>query len=168
MKIFLFIFSIILISIKTQQRIFRFPFKKKESNDKDIIKSVLENKIYTEINIGTPPQKIPVEINLDIFSFYLADPTIKGDFPKFNSSKSSSYSYSQRITFFNIQPFRSGYHSKDYLYFNNTKLSDFTFILADQLNNNNSGVLGFAPMCLHDKRVNDTNILEQLKKKKFS
>ena len=165
MKIFLFIFSIIFISIKTQQRIFRFPFKKKESNDKDIIKSVLENKIYTEINIGTPPQKIPVQINLDIFSFYLADPTIKGDFPKFNSTKSSSYSYSQRITFFNIQPFRSGYHSKDYLYFNNTKLSDFLFILADQLYNNNSGVLGFAPMCLHEKRVNDTNILDQLKKK---
>ena len=85
MKIILFIFSIIFISIKTQQRIFRFPFKKKESNDKDIIKSVLENKIYTEINIGTPPQKIPVQINLDIFSFYLADPTIKGEkLPSFN------------------------------------------------------------------------------------
>ena len=166
MKIIFLFFSIFILNIfkANSKGIYRLPFKKRETHNKDMIINIIKNEIVTEISIGNPGQKIPLLICLDTFSFYVADPTIVGDFPKFNPNKSSTYNLIKKNSY-SVQPFYSGYHSKDIISFNNTIINDFTFVLADNLKYNSSGAIGLSPTPYNDNKINDCNIVEQLKKK---
>jgi hypothetical protein len=166
MKINFLFFSIFIIFIHkiNSLGIFRLPFKKRETHNKDKIMDIIKNEIVTEISIGSPGQKLPLLICVDTYSFYVADPTIMGEFSKFDSNKSSTYKLIQKNTY-SIQPFYSGYHSKDTISFNNTNINDFIFVLADKLKYNSSGAIGLSPTHYHDSKISDCNIVEQLKKK---
>ena len=166
MKINFLFFSIFILIINKSHNlgIYRLPFKKRETHNKDKIVNIIKTELVTEISIGSPGQKLPLTINLDTFSFYVAHTSITGDFPKFNLEKSSTYKLINKYTY-SIQPFFSGYHSNDTISFNNTNIPEFIFVLADNLKYNSSGAIGLSPTAYHDHKINDCNIIEQLKKK---
>ncbi len=125
-----------------------------------------ENDIITnDITFGTPEQKIPLHIKCEVFSLYVSSTLILGDFPKYDSSKSSTYKLLETRSY-NIQPFSKAQNVLDTIKINNKEILKYNFIVAETLRYNQSGVLGLLPNSNNDILLNGTNIIKQLKEEK--
>jgi hypothetical protein len=162
-KIYLLIFLIQL----TSSSIFYINFKKEGPDPKkELIDNMYENDIITnDITFGTPEQKIPLHIKCEVFSLYVSSTLILGDFPKYDSSKSSTYKLLETRSY-NIQPFSKAQNVLDTIKINNKEILKYNFIVAETLRYNQSGVLGLLPNSNNDILLNGTNIIKQLKEEK--
>ena len=94
----------------------------------------LSNEIFTDIEIGTPIQKIPININFENYPFFISGSELK-NLPNifFNESKSLTYkknsTYSYEISHY---LFEKGYFSNDTIILNNNKINELIFILASK------------------------------------
>ena len=141
-----YIFLLLIVVINTNNKIYRIPFGQHNceyalhtsSNSSNIIENILFNIIYINISIGTPPQKIPFQLNMDSESFFVP-------FNYFNPNKSSTYESisKKKLSFYNLD-LKNGFISKDYIYIDNIKEKiDFVYATGFKKNNNigNIGLL---------------------------
>jgi len=125
-----FIFNcLLLLIIQIKNQIIIVPFKTSNPsklNQDNYITELINNKVYIEIKIGTPYQKIPVLLKLNQIPFFITSSSYNKDIIKFNSSKSDTY----------IQNSDKDYISNDYDY-NHAFLGE-DILSIDNISNQNS------------------------------
>ena len=129
-----------------------------ESLTKSIIRDLYESNIFINLKIGTPTQKIKLQINPNSDDFFVAKIDANFDiyYPKrnesyfyYNQSLSSTFSYQvgkESETYFS-HPHISHYvqDNIDFISTNNNKeinIQDFKFLLAAQVRESFQGVIG--------------------------
>ena len=131
--------------------------------------SSFNNKIQTQIKIGTPYQEInllikTLRIPLSINSIRMGTYHII----RFNESNSSSFiPLHEKPYYYGELDFTNAIKSKEIIYFNNELiLNNFSFLLGieDFYNHRESGVLGLQ-LPDSDQRVKDISFIKQLKEK---
>ena len=164
---------ILLIFLKISFQI-TFPFIRENFtllSGKNIHSLLFENKIQTNILIGTPQIKIPLNIKTQQYTLSIVSSNIKikEKIPLFNERNSSS------IKFFYLDP--DDYLNEDFTFgslgtetFNfgkeNITLEQIQFLLAYGLNVIESGVLGLN-LFYKNFNLKFTNIINQLKQRKI-
>ena len=164
---------ILLIFLKISLQI-TFPFNRENFtllSGKNIHSLLFENKIQTNILIGTPQIKIPLNIKTQEYTLSIVSSNIKikEKIPLFNERNSSS------IKFFYLDP--DDYLNEDFTFgslgtetFNfgkeNITLEQIQFLLAYGLNVIESGVLGLN-LFYKNFNLKFTNIINQLKQRKI-
>ena len=141
------------------------PFKK-EDNIKSLRDFIFFNRIKSEINIGSPSQKIKVYFSFERYSTFITSKEIK-KIGQFNKLKSNTYveksSYNSTY-YFDEKPVITR-KSSDILSFNNNNKCKFNFyfIFFSEEENNKipPGVIGLKP---EENGYEDDNFLFQLKK----
>ncbi len=162
---------IIFIKISFSYNYIKIPFErtyKEKITEKNYIDSLLNSQLTCKIPIGTPQQILPLNIKLNTYTTYISSSSIKEpeSMIKFNELKSSSYKkISDKIEYYDYQDFSYGIKSIDkfYLNVNNNTHQDITFILATQLRNNETGILGLNTRFVRSIHLGDINLIKQLK-----
>ena len=125
MKKITFIFYFILVNIifiKCKKIV--IPFKTVNTGDSNYIKSLLQNQIYTELQIGTPKQTIYIAISTETAFFAIESYLINDTF--YSDKRSTSFKNNTYIYYYETnQRMKKGYILND------------TFYFKDSINNNN-------------------------------
>ena len=131
-----------------------------------------DNKIFIDIEVGTPPQKIPINLKFENYPFFIISSQSE-NLPKkyFNETKSSSYKKNSSNPY-NIsrELFSECYFSNDTVNLNQNIIKEFNFILASKMNNkeiNYSGQIGLrlGPTTKErNEKTADYNFINSLKK----
>ena len=136
----------------------------------NIFKTLLINDIYTNITIGNPKQVIPTSIKLQNYPFYIISKNgkAKQDY-YFDEKLSTSYNKIEHKAFYYIEDdLYEGDIATENFQFGNKEITNFTFILVNELNdikniyeggniglrNNYGSLIGYE----------GTNIVDNLKK----
>ena len=64
----------------------------------NLMENLFTNKIYIEIKIGTPEQKIPMYLKTKTFSSFITGKNFKESIKKYDYSKSTTFKYLDDIT----------------------------------------------------------------------
>jgi hypothetical protein len=135
-------------------------------NSNDEVEKNIYNNIFIDIEIGTPPQKIPFKFSTSSFGTYVASDLITGNFEKFTDSLSRTFNLlSEETISFHIQPVETGHIGSDIMLINNYKFNGMKFIIADKMHHPVSGVIGLKTQDKHDEKVLDCNFIKNLKQK---
>ena len=142
-KIIFYSFLLYIRFTKSNNNIYKIPFSlyrnKKLENSFDLLHNILYNSIYVNLSIGTPPQIIPFELNVN-------SQTFSAPIMLFDKNQSSSYEYfPKREISFENEDAAYGFNSKDILNINDDKKQKINFILGTQFKNknyNNLGIIG--------------------------
>ena len=167
MKIFFNIFLIYIFSFKYEySQIITFPFKRILShiiNETNFYSNYEENKIYTSIDIGTPPKKLEVQIKMKQYSL-----CIRKDDSIYEYNSSSSYKKNEdefSHTKYNSDYERAIPSNETFILGNkNDKLYDFKFLLTTLTWYNMYGIIGLQIQENERKTIN-YNLVPQLKRK---
>ena len=162
-----FIFSIQFISIPFKNDINSIP---NDLYPQDLIKHLIQNEIYTEINIGQPNQKLTFFININSYHTYiLKESNEEKKYIQYYSNQSSSFQKNEnkRIDYTD-NDFNSGYNVSDKItineYFQNYNLN---FILVSKINNltktNFVGSLGFGVTEMGQPCAKNAGLIYQLR-----
>ena len=162
---------IIFIKISFSYNYIKIPFErtyKEKITEKNYIDSLLNSQLTCKIPIGTPQQILPLNIKLNTYTTYISSSSIKEpeSMIKFNELKSSSYkNKSDKIEYYDYQDFSHGIKSTDNFYLSENKniYHEITFILATQLRNNETGILGLNTRFVRSIHLGDINLIKQLK-----
>ena len=135
-------------------------------NSNDEVEKNIYNNIFIDIEIGTPPQKIPFKFSTNSFGTYVASDLITGNFEKFTDSLSRTFNLlSEETISFYIQPVNTGHIGSDIMTMNNYKFNEMKFIIADKMNHPISGAIGLKTQDTHDEKVLECNFIKNLKQK---
>jgi hypothetical protein len=133
---------------------------------KDPIENYTYNNLYIDLEIGTPPQKIPFKFSTNSFGTYVASDLISGNFEKFTDSLSRTFNLlSDETISFHIQPVNDGHIGTDIIKVNDYVFKDIKFIIADRMNHPISGAIGLKAQDTHDEKVHQCNFIKNLKEK---
>ena len=141
------------------------PFKK-ENNVKSLKDFIFYNRIISEINLGSPSQKIKIYFSFDRYSTFITSKEIKkiGQFNKLKSNTYEEKSSYNSTYYFDEKPVIAK-TSTDILLFNNNNKCKFKFYLIIFSEEENKkippGVIGLKP---DENEYEDDNFLCQLKK----
>ena len=146
--ILLFILIVLFSILKTQVII--IPFKTKFFNElshENFMSELVNNKIYIELKIGTPYQKIPVLLKLGQVPFFITSSIYNKDIIKFNSSKSTSYTQEANKEYQYNYDYTHAYLGEDIITIENISNKDLflnrtEFFLAINLTQENENVTG--------------------------
>ena len=159
MKIF---FILLFFNYTTSINYIILPLKKNRevfSQYQNILELLLNNEVYSEFYIGSPPQILKGFFNFLEHDSYIKKKTING---VFDEQKSSTYISEKERLYYNSK-YSKGFPSKDYLIFNNSKsnsiLKNFSFVLASNITTEiNELNIGLKP-----KEFLDDTFFQQLK-----
>ena len=146
------------------------PFKK-ENKINSLTDFIFYNRIISEINLGSPSQKIKIYFTFERYSSFIASKEIK-NIGQFNKLKSKTYeeksSYNSTY-YFDEKPVTTK-NSYDIISFNDNKNAQFKFnfnliVFSEEENQKiPSGIIGLKP---EENTYDDENILIQLIKQKI-
>ena len=116
---FIILFIITFHSILCDNSIYKLPFglfySFEKNNSIELIKYIFDNFIYVNLTIGTPPQIIPFQLDINSQTFYVSN-------KYFNRNASSTYELlSKEENFYSYEDAISGFNSKDILNINGVK-----------------------------------------------
>ena len=138
-----FLFLLLIKIFLSNNQIYKIPFglfyNKTSKFDSDIVNNIIDNRIYLNLSIGTPPQLLPFELDINSQTFCVSNDL-------FNSNKSLTYEdLSNKQVYFNYEDAEKGYSSKDIININNENNNKINFILGTRFKTkkkNNLGIIG--------------------------
>ena len=169
-----FILTLINITYFITCNYISFPFhrniSKKYMTTDNIINILIENKIYIELEIGTPIQKIPMFLKLREYITFITSDSCENKIIKFFPKDSSSIKYitEEKKDF--------PYHCKEGLLIsekitlNKKPIENFNLGLANKLSNNAkemSGEIGLKLNKIYNNILENATFIQQLKEKKI-
>jgi len=168
------IFLNIFHSFCLQGGIIDFPFTKivpdlKNKSPEDILfKGLQDNRIVTEIKVGTEPQKIPMDIDLFYYDFFVAGKTKENNNSSnilFDQLNSKTFYQKEQFADFGGRGFTIGYKASDlFLNSNDNQNYNLSFILAMDPDEGVSGMIGLKINSQEDEEIIEYNFIKQLKK----
>jgi len=147
-----FIFINLAFNIKKSvQSYIIYPFKKSTKQIKLYPENLLQNDLEITIQIGTPPQKIDLNIRFQTYTFFIASLKANVSFPVFNESNSSSLiMVSNRVSSVVGQEYINCFRINESIIINHQEIKNISLALATLLAYNESGVIGFGLVKSHD------------------
>ena len=155
---------------------FKSRFNKNNMNKDNAMEMLINNDIFTQIEIGSNNQIIEMNIKLQKDSTFLLSTSCRENIfsKKFNENKSETYEILLPNKTYYMYEFKDGIHSKDnIILLSNTtkiKINDFKFMLAtaiwDDFQKYMGGMIGLI-LTNKDDIPNDTDFITQLKSKKI-
>jgi len=147
-----FIFIVLILNIKkTFQSYIVYPFKRSTKQIKFYPENLLQNDLEITIEIGTPPQKIDLNIRFQTYTFFISSLKAKLPFPAFNENNSTTFvKISNRISYVGGQEMIACYRINESLLIKQQEIKNISLALATSLNYNESGVIGFRLVKSHD------------------
>ena len=138
-----FYFLIIIMIIKKSiQSYVVYPFKKSKKENKIYPENIIQNDIEITIEIGTPPQKIDLNIRSSEFTFFVTSYRVYLPYQTFNETNSKSLIKLVNATTFNGKEYKKGEKISESIIINDQPINDITLILATLLEYKESGALG--------------------------
>ena len=155
--------SLILIKLSSENHV-KYKFKKISNPTKTLMENILQNDLEISMYIGTPPQKVNLNLRSKSYAFFIAGSEVKLNLTKFNETKSSSYKkLTEKPTKFLNLEYSRGYKISESLLINNKIINDITLVLASELNYFESGALGLKLVYNHEF-TDELSFIYQLKK----
>jgi hypothetical protein len=161
-------------SLCLQGDVIDLPFTKivpdlSNQSPEDILRKRLhENRIITEIKVGTEPQKIPMRIDLFYYDFYISGKTKENEKSTniiFDQSNSKTFYQKEKFAEFGGRGFNIGYKASDiFLNSDDNQNYNLSFILAMDSDEGNSGMIGLKISSQEDEEIIEYNFIKQLKK----
>ena len=169
-KIFFFLFFLFKL-VFNQKGTVTLPFKKvtpdlNGATPKDFFSpKMASNLIMAELRIGTRPQTMKLRLEFDSYFFYIASQSSSTEI-KFNEKESKTYKILEDKPI-NIEKNElKAIYSSDYIYFNNDKQYNATFLLVTVKDPENSG--GLIGLNMEDekevKKYSKYNFINELKR----
>jgi hypothetical protein len=120
-----------------------YPFKKSKKEMKSYPEDLLQNDLEITIEIGTPPQRIDLNLRSESYAFFVTGSEVKLPYATFNEKNSKTLSkFNTEPYTFGGQEFRKGLKINETIIINNKPINNISLILATQLLYNESGALG--------------------------
>ena len=167
---FFFILNILFIYIKC---VIKIPFKRyfpQKLTSENLMEELQSNYLSVNFKIGVPSQQIPFIIKMKENPIFITKKDHPEDIIKFDEKLSKTLNITKNYFLINSD-INGGYQSYDIFDLgNNIKINDFSFILADKLNEKAkkiSGEIGLIFYTNADHRIFESNFLEQLKIRKL-
>lgn len=166
MKNSIYNFLILVLSLKyIYLQTITFPFKKiisPDINESDFYSNIAQNRIYTTIKIGTPPQEIKVQIKMLQFSLCVRNNTI------YDNNTSSSYKKNgNEFSSYNVDYYRAISSNESFIIGNENKtLDNIKFMLTTNSKYDSDGIFGLQ---IHENNylTYGHGLIHQLKLKKL-
>ena len=139
------IYSIIFLQFfKTSlQTYIVYPFKKSTKEKKIYPENLLQNDLEISLLIGTPPQKIDVNLRSKVYSFFITSSKVDLPYKTFNESKSKTLIKEQSEPEEYIgQEYSSGNLIYESIIVNGKEIKNISLILAASVAYKESGALG--------------------------
>ena len=152
-------------------KIFRLKFYKEKLSladsdpDNFIINKMSVSHIYTEIEVGTPGQKITMQMSMNDYCYFIVDKNcVKQNtaLSYFDPSKSTTFFSSQIKRAIILQPFQEMMEVKDVLELECGEI-DIEFPLVTKINKEVSGFIGLKLYDKYDLEFGKYNFIELLK-----
>lgn len=138
-----FIFIIFICFKKSFQNYVKYPFKKSKKQEKTYPENILQNDLEITLEIGTPPQKIDVNLRSQEYTFFIAGSEANLPYKTFDKSKSTSFVPNLNFTSnFSDREYRQGYSINETITINNKEYKNISLIYATLVSYNESGALG--------------------------
>ena len=159
-------FFIIFIKIK---KIFQshivYPFRKSTKEIKLYPENLLQNDLEITLEIGTPPQKIDVNLRSHFYTLFVSNSNVKLEYPTFNESNSESFiriskNYGSVIN----QEYRNCIYIYESIIINKKEIKNISLVLAASLAYKEAGALGLRLLRQHDFG-GDLSFIYQMKNK---
>ena len=171
MNLIFLIFILLQISKIITNNYFSFPFYTNITNQnitkENIIDILSDNKIYIELSIGTPIQKIPVYLKLTQFVTFISSNLCNNSIIKFNQNKTTSINYLSDLKNHSFIHCKEGYLISETINLNKKTIDNFKIILATKISSNDghSGELGLSLGFSNFNIFVNATFIQQLKQK---
>ena len=124
---FLIIIILLFFSINnSSQKYIKYPFKRiKPQNNKPLIETILQNDLEITIEIGTPSQKMNLNLRSQYYTFFVSGSKVNYPIKKFNENNSNTCKIlNDTIITYSGQEYRKGYKISETLMINGKKIND--------------------------------------------
>ena len=137
-------FILFVISFKkVYQSYIIYPFKKSIKQLKIYPEDILQNDLEITIEIGTPPQKIDLNLRSKEYTFFISSSDLNLPFTTFNRTNSNSFTRVMNFTStFNGKEYKKGFKINESIIINNEENKNISLIYATEISYNESGALG--------------------------
>ena len=167
----LFIDFFIIIFLKPINSLLTLNFKRnltKDLSPDNLMINLFKNDIYTNFDIGTPNQEIPISIKLQTYAFYIVSSESKISLKTFSSNDSKTF-YSTNNVIRNLmnEDFNFAFFSSDIINLSNiNKKNNFSFFLVKNTSNTEicegGGIgLNIKPKSPNIEKINFINELKE-------
>ena len=148
MKVFnIIIYYIIFCNLnKSNQTHIVFNFIKSTKESQNYPDNLIQNDLEITLEIGTPPQKIGLNLRSEIYAFSVTSSEVNIPYPTFKESNSSSLIKIQNETINWKEEFEEGYPIYESLIINKKEVKNVSLVLATSIAYNQTGVLGLRPL----------------------
>ena len=148
MKVLNIIIYYIIFSIlnKSNQTHITFNFTKSTKESQNYPDNLIQNDLEITLEVGTPPQKIGLNLRSQIYAFSITSSEVNLPYPTFNESNSSSLIKIKNETINWKEEFEDGYPIYESLIINNKEIKNVSLVLATSITYNQTGVLGLRPL----------------------
>jgi len=162
-KPFYFILLFIIVKESIQSHVV-YPFKKSRKEKKVYPEDIIQNDLEITIEIGTPPQKIDLNLRNSEFTFFVTSIRANLPYTTFNETNSKSYIKLVNNSSFNKKEYKMAEKISESITINNQKIDNITLILATSLVYKESGALGLK-LVLNRVGSDDLSFIYQMKNK---
>ena len=146
---FVILFSIIKLS--SQFSYIRFPFKTSIKEKKEYPENLLQNDIEITLDIGTPPQKVDLNLRSKSYTFFVTSVEVNLPYSTFNDSNSKTLiKETKKPDTYGLQEYSKGYKIYESIYINGKEIANVSLIMATALNYKESGALGLRLVDSHE------------------
>ena len=152
------------INISSQKYV-KYPFKRlKPQSNKPLVETILQNDLEITIEIGTPPQKINLNLRSQYYTFFVSGSKVNYPIKKFNENESNTCKIlNDTLSSYLGQEYSKGYKISETIKINGKKINNITLILASEINYIESGNIGLRPI-ESGYTLGDFNFIYQIKK----
>ena len=170
-NIFLFLIYLSYIQIILSNNLITIPFRKEVPNlsgatPSEIFQKIKDNIVLAEFNLGSPSQKLGIQLLLAEYGFYIGGHASHCA-QKFEEKSSNTYKKLAESKIFRISTLNEGVYSSDFFYFNNNfdDKKELNFLLGINTDKNKgAGIFGLNFQDSDTKMYADYNFINILKK----
>ena len=164
LKRFIFIISIFICFKKSFQTYVKYPFIKSKKGEKTYPDNILQNDLEVTLEIGTPAQKIDVNLRSQEYTFFITGSEANLPYKTFDKTKSTSFVRNLNFSSnFSDREYRQGYSVNETITINNKEYKNISLIYATLVSYNESGALGLK-LVSSRQYGDDLSFIYQLKK----
>ena len=150
---------------KSNQNYLIFPFQKTSKVNHLYPDNLLQNDIEITLLIGTPPQKVNLNLRSNLYTFFITSSKINLPFPTFNENNSQSLiKETKKAEPYMSKEYKEGFKIYETITLNEKEIKNISLILATSISYNQSGALGLRLSDNHEF-ANDLSFIYQIKHK---
>ena len=150
---------------KSNQNYLIFPFQKTSKVNHLYPDNLLQNDIEITLQIGTPPQKVNLNLRSNLYTFFITSSKINLPFPTFNEKNSKSLiKETEKVDQYLSKEYNEGFKIYETIILNEKEIKNISLILATSISYNQSGALGLRLSDNHEF-ANDLSFIYQIKHK---